>query len=67
MALMRLVTTGLARYQTVRRQINVHRRWTLRSSALIFAVPLLRVYLLLGVAAFGLGFELAYVLAGLLC
>ncbi|MBE5314303.1 MAG: DUF2306 domain-containing protein [Xanthomonadales bacterium] len=67
LALLWLGSTGAALYFAVRRDLAAHRRWMLRSAALTFAAPTLRLYLVLGIAGFGLDFLSAYTLAAWLC
>ena len=67
LALLWLGSTGVALYFAVRRRFDAHRRWMLRSAALTFAAPTLRLHLVLGLAAFGLEFAQAYLLAAWLC
>lgn len=67
LALLWLGSTGMALYCAIRRRFDAHRRWMLRSAALTFAAPTLRLYLGLGLGVFGLGFPQAYLLAAWLC
>jgi uncharacterized membrane protein len=67
LGLLWLASTGAALYFAVRSDLEAHRRWMLRSAALTFAAPTLRLYLLLGIAGFGLDFLSAYTLAAWLC
>lgn len=62
-----LGSTGMALYYALRRRFDAHRRWMLRSAALTFAAPTLRLHLVLGQAGFGLEFSQAYLLAAWLC
>jgi hypothetical protein len=67
LALLWLGSTGMALYYALRRSFDAHRRWMLRSAALTFAAPTLRLHLVLGLAGFGLEFPQAYLLAAWLC
>jgi uncharacterized membrane protein len=67
LGLLWLGSTGMALYHATRRRIELHRRWMLRSAALTFAAPTLRLHLVLGLAVFGLAFPPAYLLAAWLC
>jgi len=62
-----LVATGLALRHALARRHAAHRRWMLRSAAMTFGAPTLRLYLGLGLGVFGLGFSEAYLLAAWLC
>ena len=55
-----LVTTALAWRHAVRRELDAHRRWMLRSFALFFAAVTLRLELPLLIAAYGGDFLPAY-------
>lgn len=67
LALLWLGSTGMALYCAIRRRFDAHRRWMLRSAAMTFAAPTLRLYLGLGIGVFSLGFPQAYLLAAWLC
>lgn len=67
LALLWLGSTGMALYCAIRGRFDAHRRWMLRSAALTFAAPTLRLYLGLGIGVIGLGFPQAYLLAAWLC
>lgn len=67
LALSWLTCTGLAVWHAVRRKVEAHRRWMLRSIALTFAAVSLRVYLGLGLALLQLKFLTAYLIAAWLC
>lgn len=67
LALLWLGSTGMALYCAIRGRFDSHRRWMLRSAALTFAAPTLRLYLGLGIGVVGLGFPQAYLLAAWLC
>ncbi|MCK7612154.1 DUF2306 domain-containing protein [Roseibium sediminicola] len=61
LAVIWLSTTGMAFYFALKRQIDLHRIWMLRSAALTFAAVTLRVYLGAATAA-GIDFDTAYLL-----
>jgi hypothetical protein len=67
LGLLWLGSTAMALYYAMRRRFELHRRWMLRSAALTFAAPTLRLHLVLGLAVFGLEFPPAYLLAAWLC
>jgi len=61
LAVIWLATTGTALYFALKRQIDRHRIWMLRSAALTFAAVTLRVYLGLAAVA-GIDFDTTYML-----
>ncbi|WP_209001294.1 DUF2306 domain-containing protein [Stappia sp. BW2] len=66
LAVLWMLTTGIAVVFVLQRQIERHRAWMLRSAALTFAAVTLRVYLGSSMAA-GLDFAIAYPLIAWLC
>ena len=61
LAVLWLATTGIAFTYALRRQIDRHKVWMLRSAALTFAAVTLRVYLGIAMAS-GIDFDTAYLL-----
>ncbi|MEE4013396.1 DUF2306 domain-containing protein [Roseibium sp. FZY0029] len=66
LAVLWMLTTGIALVFALQRNIPRHRAWMLRSAALTFAAVTLRVYLGSSMAA-GLDFQIAYPLIAWLC
>ncbi|WP_040440484.1 DUF2306 domain-containing protein [Roseibium aggregatum] len=66
LAVLWMITTGIALVFALQRNIPRHRAWMLRSAALTFAAVTLRVYLGSSMAA-GLDFQTAYPLIAWLC
>ena len=67
LAIFWLVTTSMALLKARQRKFSEHRNWMVRSYALTYAAPMLRIYLPLSLFALDFPFEIAYPVISFAC